>query len=53
MRSGLLGLLLCFAVAGCATHVEPCHGPLQPINAPPQSKAAQTPSSADPRAWIP
>jgi hypothetical protein len=53
MPSRLLCLLLCFAVAACVTPAQPCHGPAQPINLPPQSKAAQASSLVDPHEWIP
>jgi len=48
-----LWCVLCLVVGACATPQERCLGPWQPINAPPQSKAAQTPSSADQERLIP
>ena len=53
MRTVLLCLLLCIASGGCVSSAGHCHGPLQPINAAPQPKTAQGPSSADPRTSIP
>jgi hypothetical protein len=48
-----LWYLLCLLVGACTTPQERCLGPWQSINAPLQSKAAQTSSSADQERLIP
>ena len=53
MRAGLWCVLFCLVCGGCVTPAGRCEGPLQPINAPPQSKAAQTSVSTDPDGSIP
>ena len=48
MRAVLLCVLFCLVCGGCVTTAGRCEGPLQPINAPSQPKAAQTATSTDP-----
>ena len=48
MRIGMWCVVLCFVCGGCVTPDRRCEGPLQPINAPPQSKSVQTPAPAEP-----
>jgi len=50
MRHGLLWLLLCLLLGGCATHRLRCGGPLQPINARPAAQGAQAIASPADRA---
>lgn len=46
MRVLLTGLLLCCALAGCASHGTRCEGPLQPINLVEPARAADAPAAA-------
>jgi hypothetical protein len=46
VRRRLVALLLCAALAACATHERRCEGRLEPIN--PPASAADAPQTAPP-----
>lgn len=53
MRVLLIGLLLCCALAGCASHGARCEGPLQPINPAHAAREADAAPAATPPKAVP